>query len=116
MDCWEWDGPLDADGYARIGNKQAHRFLYKKLVGPIPKGFVLHHLCENRSCVKPSHLQPLSREEHARIHNLARPAITHCKHGHEFTSENTYVHRAKRYCIACRRQRQRKPLSVRMAI
>lgn len=69
--CWDWTGAGRADGYGRlmVGWKyiRAHRFAYRMLVGPIPNGLDLDHLCRNRRCVNPAHLEPVTRRE-----NLAR--------------------------------------------
>jgi hypothetical protein len=67
--CWLWDRALHK-GYGRIRAYgkvvYAHRFFYEKHVGPIPDGLVLDHLCRNRACVNPGHLQPVSRMENNR--------------------------------------------------
>ena len=110
-DCWNWTGSLNVGGYGhwqptKGTTSMAHRYSYEQIVGPIPEGLVLDHLCRNRSCVNPEHLEPVTQ----RVNNLrgigfaaTRAAQTHCKWGHEFTLENTYVtKRNQRYCIACR--------------
>lgn len=71
-DCWVWAKSLLTGGYGQIqrgGTRlRAHRVYYEKHVGPIPEGNDLHHLCGNRKCVNPDHLEPLSRTEHIREH------------------------------------------------
>jgi hypothetical protein len=107
-DCLEWTGAKHPLGYGRLklnGDlKQAHRIAYELWMGPIPPHLELDHLCRNPSCVNPGHLEPVSHAE-----NLRRiPARTHCLKGHEFTPENTGVHvRGKRYCLACKSERDR---------
>lgn len=64
-DCWQWTGSLfQSTGYAQTWadgtNRLAHRVLYELLVGPIPVGLQLDHLCRNRSCVNPAHLEPVT--------------------------------------------------------
>lgn len=63
--CWEWTGSLSGGGYGqfRVHGKQAqvHRFAYGLLVGPVPEGLELDHLCRNRRCVNPAHLEPVTR-------------------------------------------------------
>jgi hypothetical protein len=70
-DCWEWTGTITAQGYGQLranGRLQkAHRFVYEWLVGPIPDGLTLDHLCRNRRCVNPEHMEPVSLQT-----NLAR--------------------------------------------
>ena len=66
--CWQWLGQTDKDGYGHITfwngqgvtNKRAHRHAYESLVGPIPKGMTIDHLCHNRTCVNPTHMEPVS--------------------------------------------------------
>lgn len=115
-ECWPWLAGLNAYGYGVFnaghrGKVMAHRYAYEVLVGPIPHGLDLDHLCRNRRCVNPAHLEPVTR----RVNVLrgesvsARNAVaTHCPRGHEFTTDNTgrYVRRTGRsirYCRACNR-------------
>ncbi|WP_033356238.1 HNH endonuclease signature motif containing protein, partial [Kitasatospora aureofaciens] len=81
----------------------AHRYAYTQLVGPIPDGLVIDHLCRNPSCVNPAHLEPVTHAENMR---RSEPAMrTHCIHGHEFTEANTYYRTPNcdgvRQCRAC---------------
>jgi hypothetical protein len=67
--CWVWHGHFNTFGYGQfscgpIKNVLAHRHIYEQLRGPIPEGTELHHLCANRRCVNPDHLQPLTRKQH----------------------------------------------------
>jgi len=106
--CWVWTGTLDRDGYGKVKESgrsfAAHRAVYEALVGPIPDGLQLDHLCRNRSCVNPSHLDPVTHAENCR---RAAAARTHCKHGHVFDESNTYIYerdgKARRLCRACNR-------------
>ena len=123
--CWHWTGSISPSGYGRFGLRrgtmvQAHRFAYEALVGPIPEGLDLDHLCRVRNCVNPEHLEPVSRAENLRrgvgvggkrpggMHEI-NAAKTHCKHGHEFTPENTAINSASgcRQCRTCHRLRTR---------
>jgi hypothetical protein len=62
--CLVWLGHRDANGYARLGGKWAHRAVYEYEVGTIPDGHELDHLCVNPPCVNPSHLDPVTKVEH----------------------------------------------------
>lgn len=72
--CWEWTTAVDPSGYGRFhdGTRMdyAHRFAHEAFVGPIPEGFTIDHLCRNRACVRPSHLE-------------AVPHSVNCLRGHQ---------------------------------
>jgi hypothetical protein len=109
-DCWEWMGALH-NGYGAI-NKQyyghyfVHRFVWSRLVGLLPVGIVLDHLCRNRRCCNPDHLEPVSIKE-----NVLRgvPGALTCRKGHNdwYTRPNGH-----RVCNECRRDRYRKKNGV----
>lgn len=116
--CWEWTAGQQGMGYGMFHptheeNVLAHRFSFEAHVGPIPEGLVIDHLCRNRLCVNPDHLEPVTNEENLRrgagyaIQNGMR---THCKNGHEYTPENTYTDPTKgtARCRECSRNRDRK--------
>lgn len=114
--CWEWTGHIKPNGYGqvRVGNRKhnVHRLAYEVLVGPIPPGLVIDHLCRNRRCLRPDHLEPVSQ----RVNVLrgegpaARNArSTHCVRGHTFDAVNTYVRpNGSRDCRSCNADRNRR--------
>lgn len=95
-DCWLWLGHRTDKGYGRMSVDgrlvRVHRLAYEHFVGPIPNGLQIDHLCRNRACVKPSHLEPVTNRENTLrgVNFIAQQARrTHCINGHEFTPENT---------------------------
>ena len=111
--CWVWRAAMHRNGYGGFSmqddagkwNKRlAHRISYELHVGPIPEGLTIDHLCRNRRCVNPEHLEPVTlsvnllRGTGASARNAAK---THCKHGHPFDEENTRIRRGWRECKTC---------------
>lgn len=117
--CWIWIGRLSEQGYGlyhpgrneagQAITGQAHRVAYELLVGDIPDGLQLDHLCRIPACVNPDHLEPVTARENV-LRSFSPTAInarkTHCKWDHEFTPENTYRppnQPTKRKCRTCAR-------------
>jgi hypothetical protein len=111
--CWVWRDHVTGSGYGQVfwGGKGepgrvVHRIAYEALVGPLPAGLPdLDHLCRNRRCVNPDHLEPVTRRENVRRgvgHTAINMRKTHCPKGHEYTPGNTKVgNSGGRYCRAC---------------
>ena len=110
--CWLWTGAKYKAGYGHFSmakgkDEGAHRIAYALMRGPIPDGLTLDHLCRNKSCVNPDHLEPCTRGENTMRADTvtARNKLkTHCPHGHPYSGENLLFARSgrSRLCRACR--------------
>lgn len=131
--CWLWTAGTDGKGYGKFHldgrARRAHRVSYEWTIGPIPPGLTLDHLCRNRACVRPSHLEPVGQAENTRRSPMAPTTVnagkTRCPKGHPYDEINTYLGRRSdgshfRVCRACRvehrlayaeRRRSRRALS-----
>lgn len=120
LGCWVFTGKLSSRGYAKVNvdrvPRLAHRVVYEDFVGEIPDGLTLDHLCGVTACVNPAHLEPVTAAENTRRQWAAGRANagvrerekTHCRHGHPYSPENTYVKPSgERCCRTCRRNPRR---------
>lgn len=118
--CWTFTGALTREGYGQIWwkrkNNLAHRVSYELRVGPVSVGMQLDHLCRNKACINPAHLEPVTPGENtaradmnAATYQLSK---THCPRGHAYDEANTRIrpstgHRQCRACIEIRQQERK---------
>lgn len=109
--CWEWTGATQSSGYGSMAGGRkgltvlTHRNAYTLLVGNIPQGLTIDHLCFNIICVNTDHMEVVTRAENNRRKNAQQ---THCKQGHPFEGDNLRVVTRKtgnvhRICVTCQR-------------
>jgi len=108
--CWTTGLRLDRHGYARSTFEYRHWFIhrlsYEAYVGPIPDGMVIDHICRNRACVRPDHLEPVTVWENTRRSDnfmAHRAASSTCGKAHPFDDANTRMRGNRRQCRACNR-------------
>lgn len=112
--CWLWTGTVTPEGYGQISGYideifrmlSAHKLIYEAVLGKVPSGMHLDHLCRNRSCVNPAHMEIVTPRENI-LRGIGPSAVnalkTRCKRGHPLQGENLYVdRRGKRECRNCR--------------
>ena len=112
--CWLWEAQVSKEGYGRFHTAEgkqgwSHRISYELFKGAIPEGLHLDHICRNRICCNPEHLEPVTPTENCfrgESHIPKNKIKTHCKNGHEFNDKNTYWFSYRetmhRKCRACR--------------
>lgn len=118
-ECWNWTAGKDEFGYGRFGfrgrNNRAYRVAYILLVGEVPEGLELDHLCRNRACINPAHLEPVTHRENilrGKNHVAEQSKRTHCREGHPYVLKNWPSGRV-RYCPICRENYRRAKRQVR---
>ncbi len=119
-ECWEWQGICSSNGYGRhylrgFGPVISHRLAYHIAKGLMPADLVSDHLCRNRKCVNPAHIEPVTSRENtlrgeAGLHRRhERELVTHCKWGHALTPDNLKGRKdGPRVCLSCTRIAQNK--------
>ncbi|MGN7160856.1 HNH endonuclease signature motif containing protein [Sphingomonas sp. SAFR-052] len=108
--CWVWTGGISRQGYGRVKVRgrdyKAHRFSWETFKGPIPDNLTIDHLCKNKACVNPDHLEPVTSRENI-LRSDGASAVnarkTHCNAGHPFSGDNLYMLRGNRICRECGR-------------
>jgi hypothetical protein len=115
--CWVWVGAITkSTGYGKVKlngrPKDAHRASYEMHIGPVPAGLEIDHLCRNRPCVNPAHMEPVTRGENTRRGDHYQRRKTHCPQGHPYTGQNI-AYRMRdggltRQCRTCRLQYDRR--------
>lgn len=114
VECWLWSAGIDGGGYGSFGDGIrvvcAHRWLWEQTNGPIPHGMELDHLCRVRNCVRPSHLEPVTRRINV-LRGMAQHAIKYrnriasgvCESGHPLTEWHNGKANSNGYCQTCKR-------------
>jgi hypothetical protein len=112
--CWNWTAGKNSWGYGTFWlngrNERAHRFSYEALIGTIPGGLHIDHLCRNRKCVNPAHMEPVTLQENTRRGESGwkQAAKSHCPKGHPYAGSNLYLHvqpsGPRRHCRTCRNE------------
>lgn len=118
-DCWLYAQVVSNNGYGSISRQRVHRVMYEEIVGPIPEGLEIDHLCRIRCCVNPDHLEPVTHAENMRrVLKFPSKQKGHCIRGHELTPDNLYMWSNGTYtfrkCKECIKKRyiQRKLLAA----
>ena len=112
--CWEWTDSLTTKGYGQIRIKDkkqhVHRFIYEYYYGELNSTLVINHLCRNRKCCNPLHLEQVTNKENI-LKGEGICAVnarkTYCKRNHPLTPQNTYNYPNRRHCITCTQERNR---------
>jgi len=133
-ECWEWRGALDKEGYGRLYTHVAdngvvrmvgaHRLSWEIHKGPISKSLQIDHLCRNRKCVNPGHLEPVTCAVNIRRGltgkglNNHQNRKTHCQQGHPFSGTNLVINSAShaRMCRTCKNATERREYAQRRAL
>lgn len=122
--CWVWTGSLDKDGYGRlrgVGGRSSlvissHRLSWERVNGPLPDNLEFDHLCRNRRCCNPTHLEAVTHAVNVKRGNCPSTVLHRaglCKRGHVQGQESTYYHKTgpragnASYCLVCAREKRK---------
>jgi len=120
--CWEWTAFINPDGYGifGIGSRadgsrrtiHAHRWIYEQTYGKAPANYDIDHICHNRTCVRPDHLEAVTHKTNMERGDLSKNGEfqrvkTHCPQGHPYTPENTHTDKGQRKCRTCDKLRHK---------
>ena len=115
--CWRWTASVCRDGYAKfyVNRKhvKAHNYAYREIIGKIPEGLILDHLCRVRNCVNPFHLEPVTTRENIRRGENKERRKTACPRGHAY---DVITSEGKRRCRVCHNMSQRNYLNRRKGV
>lgn len=112
--CWEWQGFTNRGGYGQFGSEDGtvmltHRWAYRRFVGDLVEGLTIDHLCRNKKCCNPEHLEQVSLQENIRrttgfhFSHYEKGNRTHCSKGHELTEGNRYKRKGRVNSYACKK-------------
>lgn len=109
--CWEWEGALESQGYGYVGpnytgTRLVHRVMYILTFGEASKDLEIDHLCRNKKCCNPDHLELVTKSVNQLRRYAASPVVA-CRKGHEFVEGSYYVYGGKRACKECARARDK---------
>lgn len=112
--CWNWKGLTTSNGYGKWSKgpgqrvRAIHRITWEHYKNQeVPEGLQLDHICRNRLCCNPDHLEPVTPSENTMRQDHYERRKTHCPKGHEYDEANTRITPAgKRVCRACDRERR----------